>query len=477
MKNKRDQLNHAFHSLRDDTLAEAVAAMEPPAPSKALRTRRWMTAAAACLAGILMVGAAVTIPMLRCDDSVTRPPTEPIPPVLSYYDVPLVQMMNLSYENSDEETDGEESDISMEMSDKISVEHDYVIRFDGLQEGETLTLTSRYSALSRTYFFRDIYADIDEVRDDSYYLSHKSLKKYLSYVCSMSEDVYNGQTTPFRIFKKTGDALPEVTSEPFVSGAEALCFMWKHQGINEEARKEGNVYVDYVDFIIRNAEGQITGAGCLYLANKKVMTIEEENVFFDLLSISRGQVLGSVRFDDPATVTEEQVEILLEEMRSKGEELHTTLFDESTYTADEMFIKNWATVLETSFSEHLGKENTDFIIRGNDKFAEGLRMLTIGTLGDSENYHMAFFFEDGSYAQADSLGLRCYCSDCGQINHLWNQIGQGIHRVSRDDADHETRWEIDLEEERVLWLLSEDGTYHIIDKLETEETAQSDTVE
>ena len=130
MKNKRDQLNNAFHNLRDDTLAEAVAAMESPAVTKAVRTRRWITATAACLAGILMVGAAVTIPMLRCDDSVTRPPTEPIPPVLSYYDVPLVQMMNLSYENSDEETDGEESDISMEMSDRISVEHDYVIRFD-----------------------------------------------------------------------------------------------------------------------------------------------------------------------------------------------------------------------------------------------------------------------------------------------------------------------------------------------------------
>jgi len=31
MKNKRDQLNNAFHDLRDDTLAETVAAMATPA--------------------------------------------------------------------------------------------------------------------------------------------------------------------------------------------------------------------------------------------------------------------------------------------------------------------------------------------------------------------------------------------------------------------------------------------------------------
>ena len=57
MKTNRDQLNNAFHNLRDDTLAEAVTAMETSTAPKATHIRRWLTATAACLSALLMVGA------------------------------------------------------------------------------------------------------------------------------------------------------------------------------------------------------------------------------------------------------------------------------------------------------------------------------------------------------------------------------------------------------------------------------------
>ena len=69
MKTNRDQLNHALHHLRGDTLSEVVSAMETPSVSHAIHHRRWMAATAACLSVVFLLGAVVGIPMMRADEA------------------------------------------------------------------------------------------------------------------------------------------------------------------------------------------------------------------------------------------------------------------------------------------------------------------------------------------------------------------------------------------------------------------------
>ena len=134
MKNKRDQLNHAFHSLRDDTLAEAVTAMETPAPSKALRTRRWMTAAAACLALVMAAGAMIAVPLMTAEDPALPVTDQALSPTATdtlsdslhvadsepttdeqapfYYNAPMIQLMSVKTDDGTENG----ADVSMQLN-------------------------------------------------------------------------------------------------------------------------------------------------------------------------------------------------------------------------------------------------------------------------------------------------------------------------------------------------------------------------
>ena len=139
------------------------------------------------------------------------------------------------------------------------------------------------------------------------------------------------------------------------------------------------------------------GAGSIYLADQKVMSIEENNPYFKTFSISRGRVLGSVRFEHPADVTREQTDSLLAEMHEKAAGLATEIFDGSTFTSDEMLIKNWAKILETDYPEYLHDDAPALVQRGFGKLMEGIHSLLM--IAEPESYtelRSIFFFEDGT---------------------------------------------------------------------------------
>lgn len=423
MKNKRDQLNNAFHDLRDDTLAETVAAMETPAIPQVNHARRWLTATAACLAAALTLGALLTLPLMRNDGpSPTPPPTTGQPSSDQerfFYDAPIVKLISLSAEKTVEGITEGESDMVMQIDEDIRINHQYYLLFEALEEGETLTLTSRNTTLAQA-----------SVRERPGYDRRVHIKA-------------------------TTDYLPSITFDPTLTQHTEPIFLWNYLGLPEEARTEGNIYEDCVDFVIRNADGHITGAGSLYLANKKVMTIEENNSYFKHMSISRGKVLGSVRFDNPASVTDEQIETLLSEMHGKAEGLSENFFDESTFTADEWYIKNWATIIETDYPEYLPEDAPLLILLGAGRIMDGIRAhLNMGTPENYTELRSVFFFEDGTYAIAEYENIKCICPVCGEIEYLEHPFYTQVHNVTdiHEEYAHkqETYWLFKLNDGRIM---------------------------
>lgn len=450
MKNNRDQLSHAFEGLRNDTLMEAVAAMEIPSEKRTPPTRRWMAVATACLSAVLLLGALVALPMLTADDPMVPPMTNEMSDKdgLFYYDAPIVKLMSLSAETA---VDSEIQDIIMQMGDYERVAHEFYLLFDALEEGETLTLISHNSYIAQ--------ATMEYVR--------QSVNNRMNYVRNSETEQASGTSTDSVIergelrIKEVSEYLQTITYDPSLSDGEQPVFMWDYRAMTEEARVDGNIYEDYVDFVIRDAEGNITGAGSLYLTDKKLMANEDNNRYFSIMSISRGEILGSVRFNEPASVTEEQVMTVLEEMHGGADGLASELFDETTYTSAEMYIKNWATILETHYAEYLGTEDLELVLRGGN-VAEGMRHIMISTIYEPDNIRNFFFFEDGTYTEAEDI--QCICPDCGEVEIVEHPFHSSKHPVVGADQQYFHRlksiWVCYLIDGRVMEVArNADGNY------------------
>ena len=417
MKTNRDQLANAFNHLREDTLEEAMTAMETPTPAvtKNTRTRRWLTATAACLTAVLALGAVLALPLLITEEPVPPSSTELTTPAIEenpfFYDANLVKLMSLSDDEADRADTEDGADVILRLDNDIRVFHYYYFRFIGLEDGETVTPVSRNAALVRT----NRYNYIDPV------------------------------------------------------------YTWEYRELyqDDDARLEGNIFEDYVDFVIRDANGNFTGAGCLDLADKKVMKKEENNPYFNVFSISRGKVLGSVRFTAPATVTEEQVEALLADMKEGTAGMATTMFDEATYTRDEMFIKNWAEILETEYPEYMSEDAPYLILRGGAGMFDGLRHLLIATPDKHTELRSVFFFKDGTYAIAEPENCICICPFCGEIeyrNHVFNEQVHSMPDLTEDEEKMhraKTYWLFKLNDGRTLKVSPPEQIYTFLTEPET----------
>lgn len=437
MKTNRDQLNQAFHHLRDDTLEEVLTAMEAPRITKTRPLRRWLAATAACLTATLVLGAVLALPMMgKNDPAATLPPTMENVPV--YHEAPIVRLMNLS---ANEDPGKEGDDIILGLAEDIRVSHDYYFMFQTLEEGETLTVSSRYSTLAQAEYGRH-------------------------------DNEGPVQIIPETYIQAVTDYRQTLTFDPSLSEGCDPAFLWEYRFISEDGRTDGNIYEDYVDFIIRNAEGQITGAGSIYLADQKVMSIEENNPYFKTFSISRGRVLGSVRFEHPADVTREQTDSLLAEMHEKAAGLATEIFDGSTFTSDEMLIKNWAKILETDYPEYLHDDAPALVQRGFGKLMEGIHSLLM--IAEPESYtelRSIFFFEDGTYAIAEHENIKCVCPECGEIEYLKHPFFTQVHNTPNDLEAYrhmqDTYWIFDLNDGRTMKVSLVDKTYTFISEPET----------
>ena len=421
--------------------------------TKATHTRRWLTATAACLTAVLALGAVLALPLLKPEDPVTpssselnTPESDAVEEALFYYDTPLVKLMSLSNEGTDGDTEGDGANVTMQLDKDIRIIHNYYFLLNGLQEGETVTLTSRNATL--------VQGDIHQRPgpENTVHISRASIEVEPHY--------YEGapyMKTLTHVYDPASDLEP--------------IFIWGYYDLVEDARLDENVFEDYVDFVIRDANGNVTGAGCLYLASKKVMKLEENNPYFYGFAISRGKVLGSVRFNDPATVTEEQVETLLTDMKEGTAGMGTTMFDESTYTPDEMFIKNWGEILETEYPEYMSEDAPDLVLRGGSEMFGGLRHLLVAEPETYTELRSVFFFDDGTYAIAEPENCKCICPVCGEIEYREHVFFEQVHKVTDPAEAHlhgqETYWLFKLNDGRTMKVSLTDKSYTFIAEPET----------
>lgn len=441
MKTNREKLTHAFGSLRGDTLQAAMTAMETPVIRKSSRARRLVALTAACLAVVMILGAVVAVPLMTADDpvgsSMADVPTADGQPALNYDSGIKVQMLSVS--STDSEGEDTSNDVTLKTGN-TGLAHECYLIFEGLEAGETVTLTSRNTLLalgevrvireeSETQAASSDREDRINKRKEAAEAQKDGIEIETEAEAETEAETNAPETVEYDWtypVHKLSDYAETVTYEPSTSESGAVVFLWDYIRLSEEARTEGNIYEDYVDFVIRDAEGHITGAGSLYLADKKLLT-DQNKYHYSVLSVSRGVLLGSVRFEDPTAVTEDEVNTLMNELHGKAEEKKAGLFEESTYSAEEMYCKNMATILTECYGSFGDFTFPDLVIRGG-AFMNGWMHVVISPYNDPLSTRDFFFFEDGTYVEAEEI--KCICDYCGEVEILYHAFNRCEHDLS-----------------------------------------------
>jgi hypothetical protein len=176
----------------------------------------------------------------------------------------------------------------------------------------------------------------------------------------------------------------ELTIDPS-SASVILCF--------DYSEPADDVEEDVILYTVTNAEGQITGAGGLYVG-KKYVDGPNPRTPGRAVTISRAAVLGSVRFIDPASVTEAQVEALLSTYAEKGKN-GQSLVDFSPVTHEEINSVAGKEILD-SLSEN---RRVSGIARGINYYADYSSFAV--HVEDSNYKHEFIIFKDGTWAEID----------------------------------------------------------------------------
>ena len=397
MKNNHDKLTDAFGMLREDTLDVCVTATAAPRRNRSATARRVAVLLAACLTFAMTAALILILPALRSEEPAPTPPiadptvttpltdtsTEPDVPTLpdtelpttpgfnlSFYNAPLVNVQVLS---SIMEKEMEEN-VSMSFGEGLFSNEVYILFT--VEEGETVTVKSHNGKIASANLW------------DSG-IVHDSWKEKFQF------DAAKGSINTH--FESFGYEVTISSNEVFIQWGGGNRY-W------EESIIGGTPDEDYADFIVRNADGHITGAGSVYLANRKPLE-NTASRYYDEVSISRGLVLGSVRFENPAEVTEEQVADYLESLHEDADDVRETIFDNPTLFD----------LLKCAMGDMINTRYADFNTFGSiHGFAGGDRYIVINVFNDDiPDFKSGEFLlmEDGSWGEIQYSGNFCeYCS-------------------------------------------------------------------
>ncbi len=417
MKTNRDQLNNAFHHLRDDTLTEAMTVMNAPAVSKTARTRRFLTATAACLTAVLALGAVLALPMLKTDDPAvppaTLPATDSAPSAgeLSYYDAPIVRLDMLSATEtatiSDPAIPTESLSTNFMQTDYFTNLH--VLLFDCLP-GETVTLRANRECLGyvgmpydpNIFYTKGDLEEWEKVQDEwqnymdlTNNLHHRS--EFDNRKAPEKASKYSATDESYTFYER------ELTIDPF-SSSVILGF--------DYSAPEDAVEEDVILYTVTNEEGQITGAGAIYVGKKYVMDhssgMSKSGMTQHAMTIARAAVLGSVRFTDPAAVTEEQVNALLATYAEEGKN-GQSLVDFTPVTYEEINAVAGNEIVQSIFKD------ADTSGGGRSIFYYTDYSFYHVTMSETDETREFIIFKDGTWAELDREHGE-YQSSNGHIN-------------------------------------------------------------
>ncbi len=406
MKKNREKLTDAFGMLREDTLADCVVDTYVPhrAAIRGAARRRVALIAAACMTFALLAGALLALPFLRAEEPVTQPPLTDAPPVsefaFAYYDAPLVNVQVLAL--SEEDATAIENkkleipqnqDVAMVVGTDLTDSQVYV--YFTVEEGETVTATSHNSKMNL--------AQLTNFNDKVYYdtvweqiMSHYAYGNEINHVGAPAHE----------IIIRPPSAVSETETAEVDEHSTHYFLKWGGGNRYYPAMADTSpADEDFIDFIIRDENGRITGAGCVYLGNRKLIH-NTESRYYDIVSITRGKVLGSVRFEDPDNVTEEQVTAYLESLHEEADGLRETLFE--NLNLSERLTAALADVINT----HYDTSNTFGMMYGCSSTDTYLDISIFNN--DYSDVREATFLllEDGTWGELDKVVE--FCEYCGE---------------------------------------------------------------
>lgn len=311
MKNNQDKLNDALGMVDESVVQSALnhadtmkAAGVARMSRRALLRRRGAVLGAACLALAMMAGAILAVPLLTADDPAgTQPPvtvtTEEGEPF--YVEAPLVKIGRLSATETTEITDPAvpTEDLSTQVTNLDDFFRYYSFLTVDCEPGETVTLTADTDCMAvigknyDTVLVTDLFPDFDL---NLWHYAHRGEHSfYFSTPDGPVEHTYFENTAAF---------------DPATS-----CIYLNLRPTNTDFDKT------VISFTVRNAEGQITGAGSVCVARYYMLSVDEQGRTLTIVNptVTRAAVLGSVRITDPTTVTEEQVTALIDEFEAGAE--------------------------------------------------------------------------------------------------------------------------------------------------------------
>ncbi len=391
MKNNRDKLNDAL-GMVDEALVQGAMShtdgMRAAQLSRRATIRRRVTVlAAACLSMALLAGAMLALPLLKADE----------PPVIVdttegeenfYVEAPLVKVIQLSATEtttiSDPTIPVDSVDVGMEMTQFGSMYAYPVLKFD-CQPGEKVTVKAERDCLG--YVDMPWGEDVDQSEFRQKFRQKTMFIKHLRNPDGTKEEGVVYYTDTLTI---------DPTKESITLSARD----------SSNVDPETNVEDIVLTFTITNEEGQITGAGSLYIGRKFLLNPEERFPALAVYAIRRSAVLGAVCFNDPAKTTEEDVSDLLDSFVARADEVKATL-DYSPVTVEEFNEYAMADLYRTEFA------GQQIISRSGPGFCSWQNFFTCEYKADGTDTTRGFIlFGDGAWVEYRRTHGDCTTVDC-----------------------------------------------------------------
>ena len=373
MKNKHTHpISDTLNLLDEETVRACMS--EDITPRTAVSHRglyRKLTVAAACLTMTAAVAFTTLLPLMQVE--------APTLPETNYSDTatenapeeyPFVKLQVLSYTAGD----GEEAEDPSAPSFSIEAEKGFhqsrlILRFD-CAEGETVTITSHSPEISYETKLAEIVNRLQsvEVEDENSDYAQRLMRK-------------------LELILQRGPASA-------LSSADATTYVWSIPGSKPD--------YDVVDFTIKNAEGEIIGAGSICIG------VRYHRSLYQL----RTDILGSQRFDTP--VSEEEAVAYLDSLRATAEEAYNAM-DFSPMNNDEGFALARSAVSLLPNSGHTGSYGT------GDCLFEWYTGNPIGQPDADIAARRFFLLPDGTYVEVAPEGYEAYDGMLEQIFGAWGE--------------------------------------------------------
>lgn len=373
MKNKHTHpVSDALNRMDEETVRACMSEDITPRVSSVHRGLcRKLAVAAACLTVTAAVGLGALLPLMQVDDP-TLPETNPIDTATENApeEYPFVKLQVLSYtEGAEEETEDPSAPSFSIEAEKGFRQSRLILRFD-CAEGETVTITSHAAESSHEKKLAEIVNKLQsvEVEDENSNYAQRLMRRL--------------------------ELILQRGASSALSAADATTYVWSIPGSKPD--------YDVVDFTVKNADGQIVGAGSICIGVR----------YHTGLYQIRTDILGSQRFDTP--VSEEEAGHYLASLRATAEEAYNAM-DFSPLNDDEGFALAYSAVSALPNSGHTGSYGT------GDCLFEWYTGNPIGQPDADSASRRFFLLPDGTYVEVAPEGYEAYDGMLEQIFGAWGE--------------------------------------------------------